>query len=77
MALQSRISLPLQGLAGKHVALTVTPSQDVIAREMEAPATNGAGAYLLSSVACDSRLDWFVYTDAKRVPWLPILLQTN
>ncbi len=33
----------LEALAGKHVTLTVTPSQDVVAHEMEAPATNGSG----------------------------------
>jgi len=43
---QTDSSWTLQALAGKHVALTVTPSQDVVAREMEAPATNGAGAEL-------------------------------
>ena len=34
----------LQGLAGKHVSLTVSPTQEVMAVEMDAPASrNGAG----------------------------------
>ena len=44
-----------QALAGKHVALTVTPSQDVVAREMEAPATNGAGADVFPSLELIAR----------------------
>ena len=42
----------LEALAGKHVVLTVTPSQDVVAREADAPATNGSGTSSFSCSPC-------------------------